>query len=170
MEKLNLHLNCQNRSGRYRGPVTHRNIHRERSIHHHQPHPSKLRCRLKISNNLSGVFSCVTMASMVVSWKSFSTLDPGSELIGVIGEIRPFRYRTIPQIMQSTLRIEAQLADSDGLVGYISRAEYFRRRFWVVSVWDEAESLRNIVETPPMRESRRLSSRRWRRVDSSPST
>lgn len=86
---------------------------------------------------------------MDFSWKSFSTPDPGSEYLGVIGEIRPFRYRTVPRIMQSTRRIESQLAGSDGLVGYTLRAEFIHRRFWAVSVWDEAESLRNFVDTTP---------------------
>jgi hypothetical protein len=86
---------------------------------------------------------------MDFSWNSFSTPDPGSELLGVIGEIRPFRYRSVPRIMQSTRRIESQLADSEGLVGYSLRAEFFHRRFWAVSVWDGAESLGSFVETAP---------------------
>lgn len=91
---------------------------------------------------------------MDFSWKSFSTPQSESDLLGVIGEIRPFRYRTIPRILQSTRQIESQLADSDGLIGYTLRAEFLRRRFWAVSVWNGLDSLRNFVATNPHAEVR----------------
>jgi len=51
--------------------------------------------------------------------------------------------------MQSTRRIESQLAESNGLVGYALRAKFFRRRFWAVAVWENEDSLRNFVESSP---------------------
>lgn len=86
---------------------------------------------------------------MDFSWQSFVAPEPESDLLGVIGEIRPFRYRTIPRVMLSTRRIESQLADADGLVGYALRAEFLRRRFWAVSVWDGEESLQAFVTDEP---------------------
>lgn len=91
---------------------------------------------------------------MDIAWKPFTEPDPESDLLGVVGKIRPDRYRTVPRILLSTRRIEAQLADSHGLIGYTLRAEVLRRRFWAVSVWDGAESLRNFVETNPHAEIR----------------
>lgn len=87
--------------------------------------------------------------SMDVSWKSFAEPDPESDLLGVVGEIRPVRYRTIPRVLRATRGIESQLADSEGLVGYTLRARILRRRFWAVSVWEGEESLREFVANEP---------------------
>ena len=86
---------------------------------------------------------------MEFPWQPFMTPEPDSELLGVVGEIRPYRYRTVPRIIQATRRIETQLADSDGLIGYALRAEVLRRRFWAVSVWEDEESLQNFVTKNP---------------------
>lgn len=75
--------------------------------------------------------------------------DPESELLGVVGELRPLRYRTVPRILRSTGQIESQLAHSNGLIGYAFRAELFRRRFGVVAVWEGEESLQNFVTNKP---------------------
>ena len=63
--------------------------------------------------------------------------------------MHPFRYRTVPRVLRNTRRIEAQLAESDGLVGYALRAKLFRRRFWAVAVWESDESLQAFVDSDP---------------------
>lgn len=82
-------------------------------------------------------------------WQPFATPDPDAELLGVIGEIRPARYRTVPRVLFSTRRIAAQLDESAGLVGYAFRAEFVRRRFWAVSAWDGADALQRFIGTEP---------------------
>lgn len=86
---------------------------------------------------------------MDFSWHPSSVPAPNSDLLGVVGEIRPFQYRTVPRILHSSRRIESQLADSPGLVGYTLRAEFFCKRFWAVSVWEDEESLQRFVATKP---------------------
>lgn len=86
---------------------------------------------------------------MELSWNSFIDPDPESELLGVVGELRPVRYRTVPWILQSSRQIESQLAESNGLIGYTLRAELFRRRFGAVAVWESEESLQNFVANKP---------------------
>lgn len=86
---------------------------------------------------------------MDLPWQPFTDPDPESDLLGVVGEIRPFRYRTVPRVLQMTRRVESQLATSNGLVGYGLRAKFVRRRFWAVSVWESEESLREFVATRP---------------------
>ena len=86
---------------------------------------------------------------MDFAWRSFVVPDPDSDLVGVVGEIRPYRYRTVPRVLRSTRRIESQLADSNGLVGYTLRARFYSRRFWAVSVWESEESLQKFVATKP---------------------
>lgn len=91
---------------------------------------------------------------MEFSWKSFVDSEPESELVGVVGELRPLRYRTIPRVMRLTRRIETQLGESDGLVGYALRAEFIRRRFRAVAVWEGEESLQDFVASDPHAEIR----------------
>ena len=73
---------------------------------------------------------------MDFSWQSFTDPEPESDLYGVVGTLHPSRYRTVPRVLWNTRYIEAQLAESDGLVGYALRAQLFRRRFWAVAVWE----------------------------------
>lgn len=74
---------------------------------------------------------------MDFAWKSSIDPDPDADLRGVIGELRPLRYRTVPRVLRNTRRIESQLAGSNGLVGYALRANFFHRRFWAVAVWKD---------------------------------
>lgn len=82
-------------------------------------------------------------------WKPVVDPASDSDLVGVVGELRPARYRTVPRVLRMTRRIESQLAESDGLVGYALRAEFFRRRFRAVAVWESEESLRDFVAAKP---------------------
>lgn len=86
---------------------------------------------------------------MDFSWQSFAEPEPESELVGVLGRLRPGKYRTVPRVMWNSRRIESQLAESDGLVGYALRAELLRRRFRAVAVWEDEASLQDFVETDP---------------------
>jgi heme-degrading monooxygenase HmoA len=91
---------------------------------------------------------------MDFAWQSFVEPDPGSELQGVVGYLHPSRYRTVPRVLWHTREIEAQLAESGGLVGYALRANLARKEFWAVAAWESDESLQNFVESNPHAEIR----------------
>lgn len=86
---------------------------------------------------------------MEFAWKSFVEPGPESELQGVVGYLNPSGYRTVPKILWYTRKIEAQLAESEGLVGYALRANLTQKKFWAVAAWETDESLQNYVETDP---------------------
>ena len=86
---------------------------------------------------------------MEFAWKSFVEPDPGSELQGVVGYLNPSGYRTVPNVLRYTRKIEAQLAETDGLVGYALRARLAQKKFWAVAAWESDESLQNYVESDP---------------------
>lgn len=86
---------------------------------------------------------------MDFAWQSFDDPEPGSDLQGVVGFLHPDRYRTVPRVFWNSRRIESQLAESDGLIGYALRAEPFGRRFWAVALWETDEHLQGFVETDP---------------------
>jgi hypothetical protein len=91
---------------------------------------------------------------MEFAWQSFVEPDPESELQGVVGHLNPSGYRTVPKVLWHTREIEAQLAESDGLVGYALRAKLAQRKFWAVAAWESDESLQNYVESNPHAEIR----------------
>jgi heme-degrading monooxygenase HmoA len=91
---------------------------------------------------------------MEFAWRSFVEPDPGSELQGVVGYLQPSRYRTVPRVLWHTREIEAQLAESDGLVGYALRAKLAQKKFWAVAAWESDESLQRFVESDPHAEIR----------------
>jgi heme-degrading monooxygenase HmoA len=91
---------------------------------------------------------------MDFAWKSFVDPDPEAELQGVVGYLHPSRYRTVPRVLRHTRKIEAQLAESSGLVGYALRAKLAQKKFWAVAAWESDESLQNFVESNPHAEIR----------------
>ena len=91
---------------------------------------------------------------MDFAWQTFKEPDPESELRGVVGYLRPSGYRTVPRVLWHTRKIEAQLSESAGLVGYALRAKLAQKKFWAVAAWESDESLQNFVESDPHAEIR----------------
>ena len=91
---------------------------------------------------------------MDFAWQSFVEPDSESELQGVVGYLHPLRYRTVPRVLWHTREIEAQLAESGGLVGYALRAKLAQKKFWAVAAWESDGSLQNFVESNPHAEIR----------------
>lgn len=86
---------------------------------------------------------------MEFAWTSFADPDPDADLQGVVGYLNPSGYLTVPKVLWHTRAIEAQLAESEGLLGYALRASLPRKQFWAVAAWDSDASLRNYVESDP---------------------
>ena len=42
-------------------------------------------------------------------------------------------------------RVEAQLAETKGIVGYSLRAKFMQRSFWTLSVWESEEALQAFI-------------------------
>jgi hypothetical protein len=60
----------------------------------------------------------------------------------------------VPRVLWHTRKIEAQLAESGGLVGYALRAKLAQKKFWAVAAWEGDEPLQNFVESNPHAEVR----------------
>lgn len=86
---------------------------------------------------------------MDFAWQSFAEPAPESELQGVVGYLNPLGYLTVPRVLWHTRKIEAQLAESVGLVGYALRAKLPQKRFWAVAAWESNESLQQFVRRDP---------------------
>ena len=78
-------------------------------------------------------------------WKTFVQPAPDREYLALLTFLPVKRYRTIPRFIGYTRRIEAQLAETVGLVGYSLRAALLSRRFWTLSVWEDERALQQFV-------------------------
>jgi hypothetical protein len=51
------------------------------------------------------------------------------------------RYRDIPGFLRDTRTVRAQLREAPGLAGYSLRAQFLRKTFWTLSLWESAPDL-----------------------------
>ena len=55
----------------------------------------------------------------------------------------------MPSFFRYTLEIQRQLKTAPGLLGYSLDAQPSRRRFYTLSVWEDAQSLQDFVQQLP---------------------
>jgi hypothetical protein len=90
------------------------------------------------------------------SWKTFVPLDKGREYVAMLTYLPLKRYRKIPLFFRYTARIQGQLRDTPGAVGYALRAQIFTRQFWTLSVWDSDQALMDFVIKVPHGEAMKM--------------
>ena len=79
------------------------------------------------------------------AWKSLRPAEPEREYVVLLTYLPLKRYRTIPRFLGYARRVEAQLAETDGIVGYALRAKFTKRDFWTLSVWESEDALQTFV-------------------------
>ncbi len=79
------------------------------------------------------------------AWKSLGTAQPDQEYLALLTYLPFKKYRTIPRFLGYAKRVEAQLAETKGIVGYSLRARFLQRSFWTLSVWESEEALQAFV-------------------------
>ena len=57
------------------------------------------------------------------------------------------RFRGMPRFNLYTKRVQRQLAESGGLLGYALGAKPWRKQFWTLSVWEDEKALRQFVHS-----------------------
>jgi hypothetical protein len=50
-------------------------------------------------------------------------------------------YRDIPGFLRDTRTVRGQLREAPGLAGYSLRAQFLRKTFWTLSLWESAPDL-----------------------------
>ncbi len=82
-------------------------------------------------------------------WVTFRTPDPDRQYIALLTELPLTRFWDLGKFLLYTLRIEAQLKKTPGVVGYSLMAHVFRKRFWTLSVWEGDAALGKFVAQMP---------------------
>ncbi len=80
------------------------------------------------------------------AWKSLGTAQPDQEYLALLTYLPLKKYRTIPRFLGYAKRVEAQLANTKGLIGYSLRAKFMQHSFWTLSVWESEETLQAFIQ------------------------
>ena len=78
------------------------------------------------------------------AWKSLGAAQPDQEYLALLTYL-PLKYRTIPRFLGYAKRVETQLAETKGIIGYSLRAKFMQRSFWTLSLWKSEEALQAFV-------------------------
>jgi hypothetical protein len=74
-------------------------------------------------------------------WKSFATPESDREYPALLSRLPLATFRAMPMFFRFVSEIRRQLADSEGLIGYSLDAHPLAKEFWILSVWEDRESL-----------------------------
>ena len=83
-----------------------------------------------------------------LKWTSPQATEQGREYLVFASQLPAAGLRSVPAFLSHTMRINRQLREAMGLVGYSQRADLVRYR-WTLSVWHDEASLRAFVQAEP---------------------
>ena len=82
-------------------------------------------------------------------WQTSATAQLGKEYVALLSYLPVNTYWAIPRLMKFSLDTINQLKKTPGVIGYSLAAEFTRRTFWTLSVWQNQQSLMDFVEAIP---------------------
>jgi heme-degrading monooxygenase HmoA len=85
-------------------------------------------------------------------WKRLAEVDPGREYLAVVTYLPLARYGDIQGFLGATRAVARQLETSPGAVGYTLLARIPTKRFWTLSVWEDAAALVAFARAQPHRD------------------
>jgi hypothetical protein len=86
---------------------------------------------------------------MDMHWANLTRVDPSREYLVLLSYLPLRAYSKIPAFVRYTFRIQRQLRDTAGVVGYSLRANVLSRKFWTLSVWESERALMDFVARMP---------------------
>ena len=82
-------------------------------------------------------------------WKSFRQPELNTEYLVQLSYLPLVNYRSLPRFARWLLRIQRQLGNTTGIIGYSLLAHPFQREFWTLSAWLDKASLNRFFRSPP---------------------
>ena len=80
-------------------------------------------------------------------WRLIRSPQADDEYVAMVTYFFLKRFRGLPRFNLYTKRVQRQLAESDGLIGYALGARPWRKQFWTLSVWEDEKALRQFVHS-----------------------
>lgn len=84
-----------------------------------------------------------------------SPLDPDATYVVMGSHLPLLSIRTVPAFMRTSMAINRQLRDADGLVLSGLKAQPLAKKFWTFSVWTSREALAAFAKAAPHRPAMR---------------
>ena len=78
-------------------------------------------------------------------WQQFRSPRADTEYLAMVTYFLLKRFRGMPRFNLYKKRVQRQLTESGGLLGYALGAKPWRKRFWTLSVWEDEKALRQFV-------------------------
>jgi hypothetical protein len=88
-------------------------------------------------------------------WTALSPADENREYLALLSYLPLRSYRKIPAFFRYSFRIQRQMRETPGAVGYSLRANILGRNFWTLSVWENDRALMHFVRKAPHEEAMR---------------
>lgn len=82
-------------------------------------------------------------------WVDAGPRDLGGEQVALLSQIPLRSYRATFRFLRDVWRVQQQLQEAAGLIGYSLRARPLSRQYWTLSVWESDRALLDFVRTPP---------------------
>ena len=80
-------------------------------------------------------------------WRRFRSPQANDEYLAMVTYFLLKRFRDMPRFNLYSKRVQRQLAESGGLLGYAVGAKPWRKQFWTLSVWEDERALREFVHS-----------------------
>ena len=84
-------------------------------------------------------------------WRSYGTVKNEAEYTVMASRLPLRRYRDIRFLLGRSKQVEEQLTHTAGLIGYGLYAQFLRKTFWTLSVWQSRDSLEGFARAEPHR-------------------
>ena len=74
-------------------------------------------------------------------WKQLAKPDASKEYLAIVTYLPVKHYRTVPSVAKYSYKVEKQLIETQGLIGYSMGSKPWTKQFWTISVWEDETAL-----------------------------
>ncbi len=85
-------------------------------------------------------------------WNKLAKAENGKVYFAMLSYLPVKSYLAIPLVLKNASRIDRQLRETKGLIGFAFQPELFKKQFWTLSVWEGQEFLNAFVSAFPHNE------------------
>jgi len=78
---------------------------------------------------------------LIAPWKELAKPDASKEYLAIVTYLPVKHYRTVPSVAKYSYKVEKQLIETQGLIGYSMGSKPWTKQFWTLSVWEDEAAL-----------------------------
>jgi len=78
---------------------------------------------------------------LIAPWKELAKPDASKEYLAIVTYLPVKHYRTVPSVAKHSYKVEKQLIETQGLIGYSMGSKPWTKQFWTLSVWEDEAAL-----------------------------